>query len=170
LAVNSLLLGVGNILLGDDGVGVRVIEKFGEQFVLPVGLDVVDGGTAGMNLLDIAAGRDGLIIVDAVEISRAPGTLVRLVGEEVPAYFDNVVSRHEVGPKELLATLDLIGQAPRQLVVIGIVPHDLGFRVGLSAEVGQSVDRAVGLVADQLRVWGYDLERRILLAEHPARR
>lgn len=168
--MNSLLLGLGNILLGDDGVGVRVIERFGEQFVLPGGLDVVDGGTAGMNLLDIAAGRDGLIVADAVKVSRAPGTLIRLVNEEVPAHFDRVLSRHEVGLKELLATLDLIGQAPRQLVVVGIVPQDLGFKVGLSAEVAQAVDQAVGLVADQLRVWGYDLERRTLLAEHPAGR
>lgn len=84
---NVLVLGVGNILLSDEGIGVRVVEALQQRYRVPEGVEMVDGGTCGMDLLDLIAGRDHLILVDAVATGGPPGTVVRLEGDEIPALF-----------------------------------------------------------------------------------
>lgn len=158
---NILILGIGNILLGDEGAGIRVIESFTERFLAPSGLDIVDGGTAGMRLLDTLAGRDRVIVADAVEAPQPPGTLVRLVDAEVPALFENRISPHQLGLADVLAALDLMGRLPGELIVIGIVPARVEFEVRMSPEVEQAVSRAVDAVAEQVSDWGCRLEPRI---------
>jgi hydrogenase maturation protease len=158
---NILILGIGNILLGDEGAGIRVIERFSQRFSVPRGIELVDGGTAGMRLLDTLAGRDRVIVADAVKAPKPPGTLVRLVDAEVPALFENRLSPHQLGLADVLAALDLMDRVPAQLIVIGIVPARVDFAVGLSPEVNEAVDRAVEAVADQLCSWGCRIEPRV---------
>jgi hydrogenase maturation protease len=155
---NILILGIGNILLGDEGAGIRVIERFAQRFSVPSGVDVVDGGTAGMRLLDILAGRGRVIVADAVKAPQPPGTLVRLVDAEVPALFENRLSPHQLGFADVLAALDLMDQVPAQLIVIGIVPARIELEVRMSRQVDEAVDHAVEAVADQLCSWGCRLE------------
>ncbi len=85
--MRTLVLGLGNILLRDEGVGVRVVEALAERYVLPAGVEVVDGGTAGMDLLDTLAGCAHLLICDAVQTGGPPGSVVKLAGDQVPALF-----------------------------------------------------------------------------------
>lgn len=157
-AVNALVLGVGNILLSDEGVGVRVAEAFGRRYHLPDGVEVLDGGTSGMDLLDALAGRSHLVIVDAVRTGAAPGTVVCLRDDQVPALFSNRISPHQLGISDVLAVLRLTEEEPEQVALIGVVPADLDLGMALSPTVGARLDEMVELVADQLRRWNVALE------------
>lgn len=153
--MGALVLGVGNILLADEGVGVRVVEAFQQRYAIPAGVDVLDGGTAGMDLLDALSSRSHIVIVDAVRTGAEPGTIVRLAGAEVPALFSNRISPHQLGISDVLAILRLIDQEPRHLALIGIVPADLDLGLTLSDAIAAKVDEMVELVADELRSHGF---------------
>lgn len=107
-----VVLGLGNILLRDEGVGVRVVEALAARYVLPAMVEVVDGGTTGMELLDTLAGCDHLLVCDAVQTGAPPGSVVKLADAEVPALFQARFSPHQLGLAEVLATLILMEEAP----------------------------------------------------------
>jgi hydrogenase maturation protease len=153
--MSALVLGVGNILLADEGIGVRVVEAFQQRYVIPEGIDVLDGGTAGMDLLDTLSGRSHIIIVDAVRTGAEPGTIVRLAGQNVPALFNNRISPHQLGISDVLAVLRLIDQEPRHIALIGIVPLDLDPGLELSRAIADKIDEMVELVAGELRSQGF---------------
>jgi hydrogenase maturation protease len=153
--MSALVLGVGNILLADEGIGVRVVEAFQQRYVIPEGIDVLDGGTAGMDLLDALSGRSHIIIVDAVRTGAEPGAIVRLAGQNVPALFNNRISPHQLGISDVLAILRLIDQEPRHIALIGIVPLDLDPGLELSGAIADKIDEMVELVADELRGHGF---------------
>lgn len=153
--MRTLVLGLGNLLLRDEGVGVRVVEVLAERYALPAEVEVVDGGTAGMDLLNTLAGCDHLLICDAVRTGGPPGSVVKLVGEQVPALFQTRCSPHQLGLSDLLATLTLTGEAPAALTLIGIVPADLRLGLELSPEVTAVVGQAVESLAAELRELGY---------------
>ena len=155
--MRTLVLGLGNILLRDEGVGVRVVEALAERYVLPAEVEVVDGGTAGMDLLNTVAGCDHLLICDAVRTGGPPGSMVKLVGAQVPALFQTRCSPHQLGLSDLLATLTLTGEAPATLTLIGIVPTDLGLGLELSDEAAEAAGRAVEELAVELRGLGVRL-------------
>ena len=153
--MGALVLGVGNILLADEGVGVRVVEAFQQRYVIPEGVDVLDGGTAGMDLLDALSSRSHIVIVDAVRTGAEPGTIVQLSGTDVPALFSNRISPHQLGISDVLAILRLIDQEPRHIALIGIVPVDLDLGLALSGAIAAKVDEMADLVADELRRHGF---------------
>jgi hydrogenase maturation protease len=153
--MGALVLGVGNILLADEGVGVRVVEAFQQRYVIPEGVDVLDGGTAGMDLLDALSSRSHIVIVDAVRTGAEPGTIVQLSGTDVPALFSNRISPHQLGISDVLAILRLIDQEPRHIALIGIVPVDLDLGLALSGMIAAKVDEMADLVADELRSHGF---------------
>ena len=100
-----VVLGVGNILLSDEGVGVRTVQKLEEDYLIPDGVEVIDGGTTGMEMLDDLGHADHLIIVDAMRSGKPPATITRLAGAEVPVFFRTKLSPHQVGLSDVLATL-----------------------------------------------------------------
>ena len=152
-----IVLGLGNILLRDEGVGVRVIEALAQRYVLPAGVEVVDGGTVGMDLLDTLAGCDHLLICDAVKIGAPPGSVVKLVDGQVPALFQTRYSPHQIGLSEVLATLTLTDEAPAAVTLIGIVPADLDLGIELSPLVAAAVQPAVERIVATLRELGFPL-------------
>lgn len=145
-----LVLGIGNILLGDEGVGVRVVEDLRQAGPTPDGVEVVDGGTAGMALIDIIAGRRHVIIVDAVKTGAAPGTIVVLRDGDIPAGFRERTSPHALGIGDVLAVLNLQGEAPHRLTLIGIEPDSLDFGLELSATVAAQVPALAERVKSEL--------------------
>ena len=112
--MNILVLGLGNILLSDEGVGVRIVEALEASHDLPDGVEVLDGGTSGMDLLDMVAERDCLIVADAVNAAGPPGRLIRLEGENIKVLFETRFSPHQLGLSDMLAALCLIDKAPRR--------------------------------------------------------
>lgn len=121
--MNILILGVGNLLLKDESVGVHLINQLEQEYVFPEGVDVVDGGTAGMELLEFIASREHIIIVDAVLTGDKPGTVINLRDDEVPALFHNKVSPHQLGISDLLGALKLTGESPKNIFLVGVVPE-----------------------------------------------
>ena len=106
----TLVLGRGNIVLSDEGVGVRVVERLLEQYDFPEGVRVMDGGTLGLDLLPYLEDASRLLVVDAVQARKPPGTLVRMVGDEIPIFLDaSKVSPHPEGLQDLLAVAVLKG-------------------------------------------------------------
>lgn len=151
-----LVLGLGNILLGDEGVGVRIVEALAARYVLPEGVEALDGGTSGMELLDTIAGCGHLLICDAVRADAPPGTVIRLADAQVPALFRQHLSPHQLGLADVLATLTLIGQAPASVTLIGVVPQHLDLGLELSPAMVPAVDRAVACLAKELRRLGLE--------------
>lgn len=136
----SLILGVGNLLLSDDGVGVRVVERLERARALPEGVQTLDGGTCGLDLMQYLEGVDQLVVVDAANFGQPPGTIQRLEGDAVPAFLAQKVSPHEINLPELLFSAKLVGIYPSRVVVLGIQPESLEVGLELSPAVAARVD------------------------------
>jgi hydrogenase maturation protease len=146
-----LVLGLGNILLSDEGVGVRAVERLGERHILPPVVELLDGGTCGMDLLDQIAGRDALIVVDAIKSAkRAPGDVTRLAGDDIDQFFRTRLSPHQLGLSEVLAGLDLVDGKPAEVVIIGVVPASLDLGLELSPEGERGCEAALAQVIAEL--------------------
>lgn len=144
---NTVILGVGNLLLTDDGVGIHAIQKLQADYELPAGVQVVDGGTCGLDLLQFLEGVDHLIIIDAARLGKAPGSIVRLEGDQVPAYLALKTSPHEIGLPELLFTARLTDIYPKRVVIFGVQPESIETHLGLTATVAARLDELVELAA-----------------------
>ncbi len=155
-----LILGLGNVICGDDGAGVAAIERLRRTHVLPPGVRVLDGGTLGLTLLGEFQEVDDLILVDAVRADAPPGTPVRLDGEAVAPAVRERLSVHQIGVADLLDALRLIDAFPRRLVLLGLVPRTLELGLGRSPEVEAGIDGLVEAVAAEGRRMGYSLRRR----------
>jgi len=152
--VNILVLGLGNILLSDEGVGVRVVEALEAGWTLPDGVEVVDGGTTGMELFDIVADRDCLIVADAVNAAGPPGSVIRLENDDIRVIFETHFSPHQLGLSDLLAALRLVDKAPARVVVIGVVPENLSLGLDLSSVVAAGRDQALERIVEELTALG----------------
>jgi hydrogenase maturation protease len=152
----ALVLGLGNILLGDEGVGVRVVEQLRERYNFAAEVRVMDGGTLGLDLLPYVQDTSRLLVVDAVQANEPPGTLVRLASGEIPIFLDACkVSAHQEGLQDLLAVAALKGYLPRDVVFWGVQIDALRVGLALSPVVAQQVDLLVGNVVGELARWGY---------------
>ena len=119
-----LVLGVGNILLRDEGVGVRVIEHLLADYTFSPNVELLDGGTLGVRLLDPIANAGVLIVVDALRNGQPPGTVYRMSAEDLPRCISFKNSLHQTGLLETLAYAEMLGNRP-ETVVIGVEPADI---------------------------------------------
>jgi hydrogenase maturation protease len=160
--IEALVLGVGNLLWADEGFGVRCAEAFHRRHADRDGVRVMDGGTQGLNLLGDIAGAKRLLMFDALDFGRPPGTLLTLRDEEVPrALSQKMMSLHQASVMELLACASLVGDAPDQLTVIGIQPVLLDDYGGsLTPQAQAAVAVAVELAARELAGWGLPVRPR----------
>ncbi len=149
-----LVLGLGNLIMSDDGLGSRVISELERRFVPGAQVQLLDGGTLGLDLLPRLEGIDRLLIVDALQMGADPGTLFRLEGEEVPRAFANKLSVHQMGLQDLLAVAELQGNLPSELVVIGAQSGLIEMGMELSPPVDSALDKVVDAVRNQLEEWG----------------
>jgi len=142
-APRVVVLGVGNVLRRDEGVGVRVVQELEARYRLPAGVAVVDGGTAG------------LILVDAVDGGAPPGTVLRLLPRQAWSPGRPVLSVHETGPVEVLAVLEALRGRPIPTVIVGVQPGDLSaWDDRLTEPVRAAVPRAVAAVVAELAAAG----------------
>ncbi len=144
------ILGVGNILLGDEGVGVRVIEQLDRRYQFPDNVQVLDGGVLGVRLMGVIGSTDILIVVDAVKNQQRPGTLYRLADEQVPRRVLAKQSMHQLDLPEVLALCAAIDKNPRT-VVVGVEPEDItSMNVELTPTIAAKVDDLVEMVLSEL--------------------
>lgn len=145
----TLILGIGNILLQDEGVGVRVIEAM-QQMELPDEVELVDGGTAGADLVDIIADRRKLIVVDAIDAGSRPGTILRLAADDLAPEPEAAISLHQLGLAESLAMASQLDCAPQDVVIFAVQPGRIAPGLELSAEVAAVVPAVVEAVMAEL--------------------
>lgn len=150
----TLVLGLGNVLLRDEAVGVWVVEELRRRFEFPAAVTLLEGGTLGLDLLPRLEGVDRLLLIDVVRAGGAPGEVTRLEGGAVPAVLDHKVSPHQVGLKDLLATARLVGREPSKVVLWGVEPGVLEPGTGFSPPVAAALPRVTAAVLDELRGWG----------------
>lgn len=142
----DLILGVGNLLLTDEGLGIHAVRKLLDHPDLPENVEVVDGGTAGLGLLYHLEGVRRLVIVDAVETGGPPGTLVRLSGDKIPAYMALKLSPHEITLPDFLAAAKLRDLYPEEVIVWGMQPASLEVGIDLSPALEEKLDELVNNV------------------------
>jgi len=146
--VRTLVAGLGNVFLGDDGFGVEVVRRI-DPTDLPAAVEVADYGIRGVHLAyDLLDGRyDTLILVDAVPLDDPPGTVVTLDASEASfGAAASTVDAHSMSPDVVLGTLRGLGGSVDQVLVVGCAPAVLEARMGLSAPVAAAVDEAVRVV------------------------
>ncbi len=155
-AAPVLVLGVGNELLGDDGIGVAAARNLANR---PIpGVDVVDGGTLGLMLMPYIAGREAVLVLDAVSRTRgAPGQVIVLGDGEVRAGHGVRVSAHEIGPVDALSAARLAGCAPARVALVGVVPESITERWGLSPVAASSIGEMVEAARRVLADWGVEV-------------
>ena len=155
-----LVLGIGNLLLSDEAVGVRIVEALEQRFHIPPELDVLDGGTAGLELMEAMANREHLIVADAVLTGQSPGSIAVLRDKEIPAMFSRKVSPHQLGLCDVLMALQLTDEFPRKLTLVGVVPESLAPNIGLTPTVIQAIEPALEQILAALRSSGIILKAR----------
>jgi hydrogenase maturation protease len=158
--VPLLVLGLGNVLCADDGLGVVAVAHLAEDYEVPEGVQVLDGGTLGLSLLPYVEEAETLILVDAVRTDAPPGSPVRMEGDEVGPAIAHRLSPHQVGVADLMDAARLRGRYPREVVLLGLVPESLETRLGLSGELEAAVPALVERVAEEARRLGQPLMRR----------
>jgi len=152
----ALVLGIGNVLWADEGFGVRAVEAFHDAYELPEAVELLDGGTQGMNLLEPVVSHGAVLVFDAIDFGLEPGSLKVLRNREVPAWAGTKMSLHQQSFQELLAIADLQGRFPPKLTLIGVQPERLAdFGGSLSDCVRERLPLAVELAALELAQWGF---------------
>jgi hydrogenase maturation protease len=148
-----LVLGLGNILLQDESLGVRALERLAELAPQSPTIELLDGGTLGLELLPRIEGATHLLILDAVRTGASPGTLVRLTGDAIPVALAHKISPHQVGLQELLAVAAFQGTLPAERVLLGLEPASLDWGAELTPAVADSMSTLVEAALAQLRLW-----------------
>ena len=151
---NILVIGMGNVLMQDEGIGVRAVEELDCRYELPAHVRVVDGGTTGMELFEPMRTADCLIVADAVNFDRPPGSLIRIADKEINAFFQTKISNHQLGLSDLLALLAMRGETPERVAIIGMVPYGLENKLGLSPQAAAGLDDMVEMLVHELALVG----------------
>ncbi len=147
------VIGLGNILMRDEGIGVHTINRFLERYSVPETVEVVDGGTCGLDLMPVIEGRKKVLIVDAVNFDREPGFIGQLVNDEIPARFSEKASLHHLGLMDVLSIVRLADTLPEEICIIGIQPKTIELGLDMTREMWDKVDTLVEKTVSKLREW-----------------
>jgi hydrogenase maturation protease len=145
-----LVLGVGNLLLGDEGVGIHAVREL-EKRDIPPSVDVVDGGTAGLNLLDLMRGYEQVIIVDAVDAGEEPGTILRFTPRQVASEAQELpLSLHQTEVLKVVELAAYLGQPLPPIVIYGIQPQAMDWSTELSPALQAKLSRLVDAILEEV--------------------
>lgn len=151
----TVVIGLGNPLMGDDGLGLAALARLQSEWELPPDVELLDGGTWGMNLLPDIERAGRLILIDAIDVNAAPGTDVRIPRERLPRYFAQKISPHQVDLRDVLALAELRGTLPEDTVALGLQPARIALSHGLSDVLAGRLDALVGQVVAALAERGH---------------
>jgi hydrogenase maturation protease len=158
--MSILVLGLGNTIMTDDGFGVEVVTTLSSRYHFQGPVQLVDGGTLGLDLLPHLEEVESLLIIDALDMRDEPGKIFRIEGDEVPRAFASKLSVHQMGLQDLLAVAELQGHVPRNLVVWGVQPECIEMGTEMTATVAAAVEPVAASVLEELRTWGIQYEAR----------
>jgi len=155
--LNIAVFGIGNILLSDDGVGVHAINKLKNEYEFPSSVELIDGGTKGLDLLPLLEGRDKVLFVDAANFKKEPGTVDTVIGDKIPGFLSQKLSVHQIGLPDMLFAARLMGITPPEMCLIGIQPKSMETGTELSEAVSIKMKDLVEKVLQKLKEWGIDV-------------
>lgn len=148
-----MIIGLGNRLMTDDAIGIEALTAFQRRYSVPDGVDLLEGGTLGLDLLPHMEGYRNILIADCVTVGHPPGTLLQVEGEDVHTTFSRCLSPHQMGLKDLIAVLELQGRLPERLTVLGVEPESIEVGEHLTATVAASLPRLADAMARVLGEW-----------------
>ncbi|HEU4565613.1 MAG TPA: HyaD/HybD family hydrogenase maturation endopeptidase, partial [Gemmatimonadaceae bacterium] len=158
------VIGLGNPLMGDDGLGLAMLERLLDGWEVPDEVQLVDGGTWGMRLLPLIEDAERLLLLDAINLGLEPGTAIVLGREEIPRYLSVKLSPHQVDLRDTLAAAELRDTLPPEIVAIGLQPERVEMSVALSPVLERRLDDLMATVVRQLEAWGWACRRREAVA------
>lgn len=150
----KVVLGLGNILNRDEGLGIQAIQLLESRLGNTPDLEVLDGGVLGLNLLMIVEECSHLLILDAVNAGKPAGTMIELDRDAIPLFSGIHLSEHQITFQEVLGLAQIREKLPSHLYVIGIQPQDLSIGLGISPVVAQALPQVVDRAATKLASWG----------------
>lgn len=152
--MNIAVFGIGNILLSDDGAGVHAVHKLQSEYVFPESVEFIDGGTKGLDLLPLFENRDKVLIVDAANFKKEPGTIGTVEGDKIPSFLSTKLSVHQIGLPDMLFAARLMDIMPPEICLVGIQPLSMETTVEMSDIVKGKFDELIDRVLDKLKEWG----------------
>ena len=145
-----LVIGIGNLLLGDEGIGIHVVQAL-HEISLPEDVKIIDGGTSP-DLIAYSSAGDKLIIIDAAKAGGEPGTIYRFQPRDIASDNTEIISAHELGVEQSLKLLSLTGNEPGEIVIIGVEPREIDWGTELSAELQLKVPAIVEVVLREIGI------------------
>ena len=147
-----VILGIGNVLQRDDGIGIKILKFLESQYLFPENIELVDGGTTGAGLDRSIVNKDWIIILDALDVKGDPGEVRVLSGEQfINRPGVTKMSPHQVGFLDLIQLMKLEGTSPGKLDLIGIIPEDTSHGVNITEKVDSAVGTAVEKLLNMLK-------------------
>ena len=156
----TVVIGLGNTLMGDDGLGVAVLTRLEREWSVPAEVDLIDGGTAGMSLLPLVEGAARVLFIDAIDMRAAAGTRIVIARDRLPRYLATKISPHQIDLRDVLALAELRGTLPGEAMAIGLQPATIEMSLELSDDVLCALDDLVVDVVGLLESWGHRCARR----------
>ncbi|BEU88522.1 HyaD/HybD family hydrogenase maturation endopeptidase [Selenomonas sp. TAMA-11512] len=150
------VLGIGNVILQDEGFGVRAVELLDMNYEFPDTVQIIDGGTLGVELLQFVTGTQKLLVIDSINGKEPAGSLFRFQDDAVMEHFQDKLSAHEVGIQDVLATLSVTGRRIPEVVVLGVQPYDVGAGVALTEPMKALLPAILEASLAELRRWGIE--------------
>jgi hydrogenase maturation protease len=149
---DTIVLGLGNLVHADDGVGVHAIQALQQDSRVPPGVVLLDGGTQGLGLLHHISGVRRLLVVDAIDAGEPCGTLLRFEGKALHG-LPGKTSVHQLGFADMMIALQLLGESPGEVVVFGVQPESTEWGAELTQSVANALAPLVDQVVAQLETW-----------------
>lgn len=149
------IIGIGNILQNDDGIGIKILMNIDANYQFPSNIELVDGGTSGSSLDTAIYKKDWVIVIDALDVAGEPGTVKLLRGDQFinrPA--STKMSPHQVGFLDLIQLMNLEGSGPAAIDLIGIIPEDISDGNVISSTVNDSMNVAIEKLMELLKTKG----------------
>jgi len=154
--LNIAIFGIGNILLSDDGAGVHAINKLKSDYQFPESVELIDGGTKGLDLLPLFENRDKVLIIDAANFKKEPGTIDVIEGDKIPGFLSSKLSVHQIGLPDMLFAARLMEIIPSEMCLVGIQPKSMESGTELSEEIKLKLEPLLERVILKLKEWGIE--------------
>ena len=149
-----MVLGIGNLLLGDEGAGVQAVTALQERYSFPDNVSFIDGGTMGLDLLPFIEGSDRLLIIDAVDFNAPPGTVGVIEGKDLKAFLDTKLSVHQIGLPDMLFAAAFTGIVPPELCLVGIQPGTIETGLQMTEKLKENFQALLDAALERLAEWG----------------
>ncbi len=154
------VIGIGNTLMKDEGVGVHIVNALLKNYRFTPQIELIDGGTAGMELLQFFQDNEKIIIIDAVNFDREAGFIGSIENDDILRRLNNKLSMHHLGITDVLSSLQLTGGKADEIFLLGIQPKSIELGMELTAEIAQKTDKMISIILQKLEQWGVKAEKK----------